>query len=183
MWIVWHWRLRLFSSLSPLDTHTLTHTKRWCTIHAARRRTPHVVRQTEIAAPSPAVLINPSLAMAALLRPGYSNHIATPALSTTFPSLRYEQHSQDMAVYQVVQLSPVVSDWCQSSLSSGADQVLWSLCGEQINRVLHYYSLQQLTCYCVWPLGLIVLYLCGLCNHMSWFILSLHTFGFGQPRL
>lgn len=74
-----------------------------------------------------------------------------------------------------VEASIHVSDCCQSSLSSVADQVLWSLCGEQINRVLHYYSLQQLTFYCVWPLGLIVLYLCGLCNHMSWFILSLHT--------
>lgn len=50
-------------------TH-ISHTYTRVRVYAARHRAPHVVRQTEIAAPSPAVLINPSLSEAALPRRG-----------------------------------------------------------------------------------------------------------------
>ncbi len=58
-----------FHPFSPLSTRSHAYTK-VCPVYAARHTVPHVVRQTEIAAPSPAVLINPRLSEAALLRLG-----------------------------------------------------------------------------------------------------------------
>lgn len=66
-------------------------------------------------------------------------------------------------------LSVVLERW----LPAVAEQVLWSLCSGEINKVLRDCSTQQQISHCIWPLGVIVLQFCGLHNPMSQSVSSL----------
>lgn len=111
MWNVYRRQPVLFSPLSPLDTLTLTQR---C-VDVARRRAPHVVRQTEIAAPSPAALINPSLSEAVLLGLGTvitSLHLLLPQPSVQRCERAPEGCKVASAAFQVVKLGSSPDSAC-----------------------------------------------------------------------
>lgn len=160
---VWHNRLQsCFHPFHPW-THTLshihTHTHRGGVRYTKPdTRAPHVVRQTEIAAPSPAVLINPSLSEAAPLRPGAV--ITSLHLLHLQPSpLRYELihkgwqpfrwPSWVQASIQQVSKSSVVLEqltFCQISDWPGATISLLCVAGHAVSYFLSRSSSPNLSC-------------------------------------
>lgn len=100
----------LFSSLSPLG-HTPSDTHRKLVHHTCGQAQGTACGQTEIAAPSPAVPINPSLLTTALLR---LCTVITLLHLLHLPPLRYERIVKEWQPFKwssCMQASIQVSDW------------------------------------------------------------------------
>lgn len=190
---VWHYTLRFTSSVvfTPFTPgHTLSHIHKGVSRICSQTQGTACGQADRNSCSLPCSAHQSSFVRGCSARPRCSNHIATPAPSTTFPPRfehvpkRWQGGVRSLSSGQAG-LKPRFSKYlsCQLSLRTDslpaweslvADQVLWSPCGGEINRVLHYYSLQQLTYVTPWINSAVVLW--SLQPHAQIQITTTHTY-------